>query len=509
MSKIISFQEFLSPEIVPVFGNKDYADHKRLLERIDRILHVSGLELRFLELSMERFDARVAKMEAAGEKVLSGPDAIGRYQQQSSQALRCMVLKNLISVGYREMSRQLAMCELYQWFCRVQRVPVVRAPSKSTLNDYAKWLPAEQMNTLLDTLGAALRDEARAKIIGLEHELDMAVVWVDSTCLKANIHFPVDWVLMRDGVRSMTGYILTIRRHGLLHRMPEPESFLRKMNALCMAMTAGTGTKTGGKTDRKKERKKIFRRMKTLCDVVLEHALRYRGLLDACWEESDLTRPEAEVILRGMDNVIAQMPEAKRQAHERVIGGRQVPSKDKILSLYESDIHVIVRGKAGAAVEFGNSLLLGETSDGYILDHELMKERSPGDPKWLEQRYPEMKKKSGEQLCGLITDRGFESKANRRMLEEDSVFNGLCPRNPQELAERVEEDEVFAAALRRRAQTEGRVGILKNVFLDGTPRAKGFKNRQLQVAWAVLAHNLWVVARLPWASDQQAAAEAA
>jgi hypothetical protein len=29
-----------------------------------------------------------------------------------------------------------------------------------------------------------------------------------------------------------------------------------------------------------------------------------------------------------MDNVIAQMPEAKRQAHERVVGGRQVPSKD-------------------------------------------------------------------------------------------------------------------------------------------------------------------------------------
>ena len=509
MSKVISFQEFLSPEIVPVFGNKDYADHKRLLERVDRILHVSGLELRFVELSMERFDARVAKLEAAGEKVLSGPDAIGRYQQQSRQALRCMVLKNLISVGCRETSRQLAMCELYQWFCRVQRVPVVRAPSKSTLNDYAKWLPAEEMETLLDALGEALRDEARAKIIGLEHELDMAVVWVDSTCLKANIHFPVDWVLVRDGVRTLTGHILTIRRHGLLHRMPKPESFLRKMNGLCMAMSAGAGTKTGGKTDRKKERKKILRQMKALCDVVLKHARRYRGLLDDCWEESDLTRPEAEVILRGMDNVIAQMPEAKRQAHERVIGGRQVPSKDKILSLYESDIHVIVRGKAGAAVEFGNSLLLGETSDGYIMDHELMKDRSPGDPKWLEQRYPGMKKKSGGQLCGMITDRGFESKANRRMLEEDGVFNGLCPRNPQDLAERMEKDEVFAAALRRRAQTEGRVGILKNVFLDGTPRAKGFKNRQLQVAWAVLAHNLWVVARLPWACDQQAAAEAA
>ncbi|MEI6789522.1 MAG: hypothetical protein WCL49_13690, partial [bacterium] len=442
MSKIISFQEFLSPAIVPVFGNKDYADLKRLLERVDRILHVSGLEFRFVELSMARFDARVAKLEAAGEKVLSGPDAIGRYQQQSSQALRCMVLKNLIGVCYREMSRQLAMCELYQWFCRVQRVPVVRAPSKSTLNDYAKWLPAEEMELLRDTLGEALRDEARAKIIGLEHELDMAVVWVDSTCLKANIHFPVDWVLLRDGVRTLAGHILTIRRHGLLHRIPEPESFLREMNALCMAMSAGAGKKTGGKTDRKKERKKIFRRMKTLCAVVLKHAGRYRALLDECWEESDLTRPQTEVILRGMDSVIAQMPEAKRQAHERVIGGRKVPSKDKILSLYESDIHVIVRGKAGAPVEFGNSLLLAETTDGYILDHELMKARSPGDPKWLEQRYPGMKEKSGGQLCGVITDRGFESKANRRMLEEDDVFNGLCPRNPRELADRLKKDEV-------------------------------------------------------------------
>ena len=39
-------------------------------------------------------------------------------------------------------------------------------------------------------------------------------------------------------------------------------------------------------------------------------------------------------------------------------------------------------------------------------------------------------------------------------------------------------------------QTEGRVGILKIVFLEGTPRAKDFKNRQLQVELSVLSHNL-------------------
>jgi hypothetical protein len=299
--------------------------------------------------------------------------------------------------------------------------------------------------------------------------------------------------------------ILTIRRHGLAHRICEPEKFLSEINALAMGMTGSSRRKSGGK----KARNRLFRKMKRVSQVVQSHASRYRNLLDDCWAETDLTRKEAEVILRRVDNVIEQLPEARKQAHERIIGGRKVPNDEKILSLYDGEIHVISRGKAGATVEFGNSLFLAETRDGLILDHELRRDFSPGDSKWLAERYPEMKKKSGNRLKGVVTDRGFESKANRRLLEEENAFNGLCPRDPKELAERIQSDEKFATGIRRRAQTEGRVAILKNVFLDGTPRAKGFENRELQVAWAVLAHNLWVVARLPWAGEKTAAAKAA
>ena len=49
---------------------------------------------------------------------------------------------------------------------------------------------------------------------------------------------------------------------------------------------------------------------------------------------------------------------------------------------------------------------------------------------------------------------------------------------------------------RRRSQTEGRIGILKNDFLGQPLRAKGYASRALGVAWSVLAHNLWVLARL-------------
>jgi hypothetical protein len=61
----------------------------------------------------------------------------------------------------------------------------------------------------------------------------------------------------------------------------------------------------------------------------------------------------------------------------------------------------------------------------------------------------------------------------------------------------------FREHQQRRGQTEGRIGILKNEFLGKPLRSKGYGVRALSVAWAVLAHNLWVFARLPQAEEEQ------
>src|SRR6202007_622765 len=68
-----------------------------------------------------------------------------------------------------------------------------------------------------------------------------------------------------------------------------------------------------------------------------------------------------------------------KQAHERIIGERPVANDEKLLSLFEPDIHAIVRGKAGEEVEFGNLLVLGEQRAGLIMDWELFKEEVPAD----------------------------------------------------------------------------------------------------------------------------------
>ena len=497
MSKTILIQDHLRPALPTVLGCRDYQEQEQLLVRADRILRVSGVERRFVGLSLERYQAAAAGPVSQGD--------LARQSERSEKALRCTVLKNILGEDYREMSVRLAQCELFRWFCKLPELEAVRVPGKSTLQEYANWLPHEEMGKVLAQLREAMADEDRAKEIGLEAELDMDVAWVDTTCLKANIHFPADWVLLRDAVRTQIKNILTIRRHGLKVRMPEPGDFIAVMNAQAMAMSAASRRKPGSK----KARKRVLRAMKKICRTVREHAQRYERALEERWSETDLTRKEAEVILRRMKRVLDQLPEAMRQAHERIIGERPVANADKILSLYESDIHVVVRGKAGADVEFGNSLFVAETVSGFILDHELRRDTSPGDAKWLQERYPKMKEASGDRLCAAVGDRGFDSAGSRKMLDEQEAFNGLCPRDSREMQRRLREDEAFIGAQKRRAQTEGRIGILKNVFLQGVPRAKGFKNRELQVDWAVLAHNLWVVARCPWACEEQVAAEAA
>ncbi len=116
-------------------------------------------------------------------------------------------------------------------------------------------------------------------------------------------------------------------------------------------------------------------------------------------------------------------------------------------------------------------------SEGFILHHQLQKENSSGDAQWLQQNYQILQTASQGRLCAVVGDRGFDSAGSRQKLQENETFNGLCPRDVSQMKKRLRNEEVFVTAQKRRAQTEGRIAILKNFFLNGTPRAKGFKNR--------------------------------
>jgi len=478
--QIIPFPQELRPKLPTIVGNVDYLTLRQRLEQIEALLRDSRVEEDFVRRALEGWIGKGKREGTALEQL--------KFQQRSRRALRCTVLRTLLQEDYRGFSIQLAGNPLYQWFCLVDAIDQVRVPSKSEVQRFATWLPAEPMRELINgLLKGAIQ---QPKKLGLQEALDLEEYFLDTTCLKANIHFPTDWVLLRDGVRTLMKATLLIRKAGLRGRMEAPEEFLRRMNRLSIEMTGKTRCPGS-----RKERKRVLRQMKKLVGVVRGHARRHRDLLEERWEETEWTRPQAGQILRRLDSVLGLLPQAQQQAHERIIGGRQVPNQEKILSLYDPEVRVIVRGKAGAAVEYGHKVLFGENRQGVILDYQIFRESAPADNTLLAPSLRRVGNLADRPVGAAVSDRGFASKANSQALQEDQTFDALCPRQPAELKQRMK-NEKFARLQRRRAQTEGRIGILKNGFLGRPLRAKGFEHRELALAWGVLTHNLWMLARM-------------
>ncbi|MDP6629351.1 MAG: hypothetical protein QGH42_09075 [Kiritimatiellia bacterium] len=485
---MIAIQTEFRPALPNVYGAADYREFREVLLQMDTALR-AGLGEDLVQRWLEKWESAREGVVAPGRLVL-----MWRY---AHYALRCNVARHLMGLPFREFSVRLADSELLQWFCSINTFGQRKAISKSSLERFDKWFDVRDVERVIrEQLASLQRPDMAQALAGRDAGVRLDEIFADSTCVRANIHYPVDWVLLRDATRSLIAAIVTIRRQGLKHRMPTPGEFVTRINRLCIQMTHSRRRKDG-----RKYRKKVLREMKQLSKLVQRHGERYRDLLEARWQETDWTEKQTQVVIKRIDNVLEKLPKAIEQAHERIIGERRVKNTDKVLSLYEDDVHVLVRGKADAEVEFGNGLYLAEQRDGLIVDWELFRDHPPADSRLVKKSLKRIEASYGSvaTYCG---DRGFDTKANTTYLESENVFNGICPKAPAVMAERTG-DLRFMELQRRRGQTEARIGIFKNAYLGRPLRSKGFEHKRNTVAWCVLTHNLWVLARTKIASEQQ------
>ena len=474
--KTIAFQTEFRPALPVVFGAKDYREFRTTIEDMDRILTVTGLEHQMIVQHFKSPDGSFPRKYSQ------------RQYKMLRLALRYSILLAITGLSYRELSHRVADSSIFQWFAHVSAVDGVRPVSKSSIERFEKYFSGDEIEQLIHDLNVAVADQAGAQeLLGKQTALRFDEIFADTTCVKSNIHFPVDWVLLRDACRTLIRAIELISAQGLRHRISEPKKFLCAMNKLSIEMTH-----VRKKKGAKKMRKSILRRMKRLVKTVENHARSYQHLLESRWQETHWSELETRAVLERLQNVLDQLPQAVHQAHARLIGERRVANKDKILSLYEPDAHVLLRGKAGAEVEFGNGLYLAEQADGLIVDWEFIKEQPPGDSTLVRDSIKRITEAHGSPKS-YTGDRGFDSPASRTALEKSNVVNAICPRSVVQLKERLE-DESFRRLQTRRGSTEARIGIVKNAYL-GTPlRSKGFEHRKTRITWCVLAHNLWKLA---------------
>ena len=464
-----------------------------MLEQVDQMLESEVMRALVVDLALAGLPASASAKDEERALMFS------RY------AVRAVTLRYLLgSPGLREWSRRLAGSERLADFCGCRTLEGIRWTSKSTLDRALKLFNEESVRLLQRTLLELTGQHDGAATLGLLQPLALDTCLIDATCLEANIHFPTDWVLLSDVGQTLLKAITLIRREGLRPRMPGgPGELARQLNVCCMEMS-----QQRRRPDARRGRKRILRRLKALLRQIDGHAARHRERLASDWRDTGLSEARAHRILERMDRYRAQVPAVIHQAHERIIGERQVAEADKILSAHEADLHTLVRGKAGKEVEFGNHLHLGESSEGLIVDWELYQERPPSDTQQLTGMVERLQAWDVDQpLAAISGDRAYATAAARRLLERNGLYDGLCPRPTAELTERQKEPR-FRTLQRRRSGIEARIATLKHRLLGGRFRAKGFHNRSLQLGWAIFAHNLHqlVLIQQRQSMDQQSAA---
>jgi len=500
MSQFISFQPEFRQAIPEVIGNHDYSFFCELLNRIDEIMVQSEIEKEVVYHAISQTQAERCATAVKQGKGFEGLSYKAQLflQQKARMGFRCAIARQLTGESFRDFSCHLADSPMLQRFCLIDRIDTIKVPSKSNLQRYEMRYPEELIRDVVILLNkAATQEIAGQNHLNLKDRISLSDYYVDATCVDANIHFPIDWVLLRDATRTLMKAIAIIRKNGLKNRMISPHEFIRQMNHLCMKMTH-----TRRKKDSKRNRKKILRLMKKLIKKIIRHAERHLEILVNRWSETKLSEGQVNQIVQRIQNILDQLPEAIHQAHERIIGERRVANSEKILSLYEPDIHVIVRGKASGETEFGNTLLIAEQSEGLIVDWKLYCEKAPQDSKCLIERLEGFRDRYGFYPEQVTADRGYSSPQNERYFSGKNISNQVCPKAVKTLEEKLH-DETFRENQTRRAQTEGRIGIMQNKFLGKPLRSKGYLSRDMHTTWAVLAHNLWVLARLPKAEEDK------
>lgn len=90
----------------------------------------SSLETEFVQLALNGWTLASTREPSAKE--------LHAYPQRSRRALRCNLLRTLLAEDFRGFTCQLAGNPLFQWFCHVDAMDVVRVPSKSELQRFSK-----------------------------------------------------------------------------------------------------------------------------------------------------------------------------------------------------------------------------------------------------------------------------------------------------------------------------------------------------------------------------------
>jgi transposase, IS5 family len=404
--------------------------------------------------------------------------ATGRHGVTAPQVLRSLILMRVKNWDYRELRERIADGYTLRHFTQFESQ---RVPKHDAFNRAFNRLTPDTLQAVNDAVVHA------AVALGLE---DGAKLRVDTTVVETNIHHPTDNTLLWDSVRVLTRLVrqlddllpigvgpFTNRTRAARRRMYEIQRMTTKARHTQQVPT--------------------YRALIRIAEQVVKDA---RAVV-ARTQRVDgdiLTRVAVETLQREItrhgdlgDRVISQ-------TRRRVLQGQQVPTDEKVYSIFEPHTDLIKRGKVLKPIEFGHKVFLAESGHGLITQYCVLT-GNPADQIHVAPSLEHHTEAFGHVPDLYSSDRGFFNDANLAACKTAGVTLTCIPQSGgKRSAEReaFEKSPAFKKGQRFRAGIEGRISVLfrgrgmKRALVEGRDRF------ELLVGAAVLANNLMVIAGL-------------
>jgi IS5 family transposase len=411
----------------------------------------------------EALDQCSGVLELVEHDLLRGRDPLlGRPGLNAEQVVRAVIVKQMNDFSYEELSFHLADSTCYRRFCRIGGLEM--PPSKSTLQENIKRLSAET----LEALNRELLQWARK--ISVEKA---DVVRGDCTVVESTIHAPTDSWLLWDTVRVLVRELKRCREYGV-----EFSNHTRRVKRRWREIQHARS---------REARVPLYDDLLKMVEETLRDACR------AVWRLARIADPQAQQSRLILQHHVVLGRRVVDQTRRRILEGEVVPSRDKVVSIFEPHTDIIVSGRP--EIGYGHKVCLTTGKSSMILDCVVL-EGNPADKTLAAEMISRHRDIFDEAPLAATFDGGFASKANLTQLKAMGVgavvFSKRCGMSIHEM---VPETWVYKRLRDFRAGIEGCISFMKRCF--GLRRCgwKGFASFKAYVWASILSANLLIVAR--------------
>ena len=430
--------------------------------------HAHVTELQQMSKILDRMPEAIAQVQA--DLLHGGIDATrGREGMTADQVLRVLIVKQMNGFSYEDLAFHLGDSSAYRAFCRIDISEP--PPTKSTLQRNIKLVTPES----LESINRMLVLHASAK--GVESGRKIRT---DSTVVESAIHEPSDSSLLWDSVRVL---VRLMNQAGALVDVTFTDHSRRaKRRALAIRNT--------GSNDK---RRALYRDLLRVAQHTINDAKQVMDILTAHPFNDMRVKIIASRLSEELNQIMDLAGRVWDQAYRRVILGGSVPSNEKIVSIFEPHVDIIVKDRRETL--YGHKLFITAGASGMIPD-AIVESGNPADAALAVNMVKRQIEIYGRQPNQAAFDGGFASKSNLQEIKELGVHDvAFSKGRGLRVTEMVKSSWVYRRLRNFRAGVEGVISFLKRCFcLDRCPWS-GLTSFKAFTWGSIVAANLLILAR--------------